>query len=89
MSTQGFLKPRSIEVEPVGTHQNHRRKGLGTALQLYGMRLAKEAGATRMFVACVGVPTKTAARDMYYGVGFRPITRDLPQVKNAAAPTDK
>lgn len=80
---------RTAEFEPVGTHQNHRRKGLGTALQLYGMQLAKEAGATRMFVACVGVPTKTAARDMYYGVGFRPITRDLPQVKNAAAPTDK
>ncbi|MFC0438423.1 N-acetyltransferase [Kutzneria buriramensis] len=80
---------RTAEFEPVGTHQNFRRKGLGTALQLYGMQLAKNAGATRMFVACAGEPTNTAARAMYYGVGFRPITRDLPQIKNAAAPTGR
>jgi hypothetical protein len=29
---------------------------LGTALQLYGMHLARAAGANRMLVACLGAP---------------------------------
>jgi len=65
------------------THRDFRRKGLGTALQLHGMRLAKAAGATRMLVACLGAPAHPAARDLYYSVGFRPFTRDLPQIKPA------
>jgi len=74
---------RTAEFEPVGTHPDFRRRGLGTALQLHGMHLARAAGATRMLVACVGAPAHAVARDMYYGVGFRPITRDLPQIKLA------
>lgn len=72
---------RTAEFEPVGTHRDFRRRGLGTALQLHGMQLAKAAGATRMLVACRGALADPAARNMYYGVGFRPISRDLPQVK--------
>ncbi|MDX8534767.1 GNAT family N-acetyltransferase [Mesorhizobium sp. VK25A] len=74
---------RTAEFEPVGTHRDFRRLGLGTALQLHGMQLARAAGATRMLVACRGAPADPAARNMYYGVGFRPISRDLPQVKVA------
>lgn len=74
---------RTAEFEPVGTHRDFRRRGLGTALQLHGMRLAKAAGATRMLVACLGAPAHPAARDLYYGVGFHPFTRDLPQIKPA------
>ncbi|WP_217578083.1 GNAT family N-acetyltransferase [Mesorhizobium sp. GbtcB19] len=74
---------RTAEFEPVGTHRDFRRHGLGTALQLHGMQRAKAAGATRMLVACRGAPADPAARAMYYGVGFRPISRDLPQVKVA------
>ncbi|TPJ43983.1 GNAT family N-acetyltransferase [Mesorhizobium sp. B2-7-1] len=74
---------RTAEFEPVGTHRDFRRRGLGTALQLHGMQLAKAAGASRMLVACRGAPADPAARNMYYGVGFRPISRDLPQVKVA------
>lgn len=74
---------RTAEFEPVGTHRDFRRKGLGTALQLHGMRLARAAGATRMLVACLGAPAHPAARNLYYGVGFRPFTRDLPQIKAA------
>ncbi|TPI42079.1 GNAT family N-acetyltransferase [Mesorhizobium sp. B3-1-9] len=72
---------RTAEFEPVGTHRDFRRRGLGTALQLRGMRLAKATAARRMLVACRGAPADPAARYMYYGVGFRPISRDLPQVK--------
>src|SRR5262249_51252560 len=74
---------QTAEFEPVGTHRDFRRRGLGTALQLHGMHLARAAGATRMLVACLGAPAHPAARPMYPGVGFRPLTRDLPQIKAA------
>ena len=71
------------EFEPVGTHRDYRRRGLGTALQLHGMHRAKAAGANRMLVACLGSPAQPAARTMYERVGFRAITRDLPHIKVA------
>jgi GNAT superfamily N-acetyltransferase len=74
---------RTAEFEPVGTHRDFRRRGLGTALQLHGMQLARAAGANRMLVACLGAPAHPAARSMYYGVGFREFTRDVPQIKVA------
>jgi GNAT superfamily N-acetyltransferase len=74
---------RTAEFEPVGTHRDFRRRGLGTALLLHGMHRAKAAGATRMLVGCLGAPAHPAARNLYYGVGFRPFTRDLPQIKAA------
>ncbi|SFO66023.1 hypothetical protein SAMN03159463_02554 [Mesorhizobium sp. NFR06] len=74
---------QTAEFEPVGTHRDFRLRCLGTALQLHGMRLAKAAGAKRMLVACRGAPAHPAARNLYYGVGFRPISRDLPQMKVA------
>ena len=74
---------QTAEFEPVGTHRDFRRRGLGTALQLYGMHLARAAGANRMLVACLGASAHPAARDLYYGVGFRAFTRDLPQIKAA------
>ncbi|TIU28171.1 MAG: GNAT family N-acetyltransferase, partial [Mesorhizobium sp.] len=52
-------------------------------LLLHGMHLARAAGASRMLVACLGAPAHAEARNMYYGVGFRPISRDLPQIKVA------
>lgn len=74
---------RTAEFEPVGTHREFRRRGLGTALQLHGMHAARAAGADRMLVACSGAPSYPAARGMYYGVGFRQFTRDLPYIKTA------
>jgi ribosomal protein S18 acetylase RimI-like enzyme len=76
---------QTAEFEPVGTHPDFRRRGLGTALQLHGMQLARAAGARQMLVACVGASARPAARDLYYGVGFREISRDLPQIKPANA----
>ncbi|WP_379068439.1 GNAT family N-acetyltransferase [Mesorhizobium sp. UC22_110] len=74
---------QTAEFEPVGTHGDFRRRGLGTALQLHGMHRAKAVGAGHMLVACLGAPAHVAARNMYYGVGFRALTRDLPQIKVA------
>lgn len=74
---------RTAEFEPVGTHRDFRRRGLGGALLLHGMALAKAAGAARMLVACLGAAGRPAARGLYHGVGFRAFTRDVPMVKAA------
>jgi ribosomal protein S18 acetylase RimI-like enzyme len=74
---------RTAEFEPVGTHRDFRRQGLGRALQLHGMHLARAAGAKQMFVACAGARTDAAARNLYHGVGFRELTRDVPHIKAA------
>ncbi|WP_410641308.1 GNAT family N-acetyltransferase [Amycolatopsis sp. lyj-346] len=69
----------TVEFEPVGTHPGYRRRGLARALLLHGMHLARAAGARHATVACMGSPTQ--ARDLYYGVGFRELSRDVPLVK--------
>lgn len=72
---------RTAEFEPVGTHPGYRRRGLSRAMLLHGMRLARAAGATRMTVACLGAPEHPAARELYHGVGFRALSRDVPLVR--------
>lgn len=72
---------KTAEFEPVGTHPDYRRRGLGRAMLLHGMQLARAAGASRMTVACLGAPGHPAARGLYYGVGFRELTRDAPLIK--------
>jgi GNAT superfamily N-acetyltransferase len=74
---------KTAQFEPVGTHPGYRRQGLGTAMLRHGMHLARAAGATHMTVACLGAPGHPQARGLYYGVGFRPFTRDAPLVKPA------
>ncbi|MCX3061483.1 GNAT family N-acetyltransferase [Streptomyces beihaiensis] len=73
---------RSVEFEPVGTHPGHRRRGLGRAMLLHGMRLARAAGARHATVAYLGAPGHPAARGLYYGVGFRKLSRDAPLIKS-------
>lgn len=74
---------KTAEFEPVGTHPGYRRLGLGTAMLLHGMHLARAAGATHMTVVCLGAPGHPQARGLYYGVGFRQFTRDAPLIKPA------
>ncbi len=74
---------RTAEFEPVGTHPGYRRLGLGRAMLLHGMHLARAAGATHVTVACLGAPGHPAARELYYGVGFRPVSRDVPLIRTA------
>jgi GNAT superfamily N-acetyltransferase len=74
---------KTAEFEPVGTHPGYRRLGLGTAMLLHGMHLAREAGARHMTVACLGAEGHPRARGLYYGVGFRFFTRDAPLIKPA------
>lgn len=72
---------RTAQFEPVGTHPEYRRQGLARAIVLQGMHLAQAAGADHTTVACLGAPGHPAARELYYGVGFRQFTRDVPLIK--------
>lgn len=74
---------RTAEFEPVGTHPDHRRRGIASAMLLRGMHLARAAGADHMTVACLGAPGRPAARELYYSVGFRKLTHDTPLIKPA------
>ncbi len=74
---------KTAEFEPVGTHPDYRRRGLGRAMLRHGMRLARDAGAGHMTVACLGAPGHPRARGLYYSVGFRLFTRDAPLIKYA------
>jgi ribosomal protein S18 acetylase RimI-like enzyme len=74
---------RTVEFEPVGTGPDHRRLGLARAMMLHGMRLARAAGATHATVVCLGAPGHPKARGLYYGLGFRELSRDAPLIKAA------
>jgi GNAT superfamily N-acetyltransferase len=74
---------KTAEFEPVGTHPEYRRLGLARAMLLHGMHLARAAGATHMTVACAGTPGRPGPRGLYYGVGFRELSRDVPLIKAA------
>jgi GNAT superfamily N-acetyltransferase len=73
----------TVEFEPVGTHPGHRRLGLGRAMMLHGLHRARAAGARHATVACLGAPGHPKARGLYYGVGFRELSRDAPLLKTA------
>jgi GNAT superfamily N-acetyltransferase len=76
---------KTAEFEPVGTHPDYRRQGLGRAMLLHGMHLVRAAGATHVTVACLGAPGHPQARGLYYSVGFREFTRDVPLIKPRTA----
>jgi len=76
---------KTAEFEPVGTHPGYRRLGLGRAMLLHGMRLARAAGAMHVTVACLGAPGHPEARGLYYSVGFRALSRDAPLIKPKTA----
>ncbi len=76
---------KAAEFEPVGTHPDYRRLGLGRALLLHGMRLVRAAGASQMNVVCLGAPEHPKARELYYGLGFRKFSQDVALIKPGAA----
>jgi GNAT superfamily N-acetyltransferase len=74
---------KTAEFEPVGTHPGYRRLGLARAMMLHGMQRARAAGATHMTVVCAGAADNPGPRALYYGLGFRELSRDAPLIKPA------
>jgi len=69
------------ELEPVGTHPDHRQRGLGRAVNLFALRRLRAAGAQVATVACRGDDGHPIPRLLYRSVGFRELTRTVPFVK--------
>lgn len=80
---------KTVEFEPVGTHPDYRRLGLARAMMLHGMHLARVAGATHATVVCLGAPGHPRARGLYYGLGFRELSRDAPLIRTKTARASK
>jgi len=60
--------------EPVGTHPAHRRKGLGRAVMLEGLRRLRAFGAESALITYIG-GNEPAAR-LYESVGFEAVDRE-------------
>jgi GNAT superfamily N-acetyltransferase len=74
---------KTVEFEPVGTHPYYRRLGLARTMMLHGMQVAKAAGATHATVVCAGAPVRPGPKALYYGLGFRELSRDMPVIKTS------
>jgi ribosomal protein S18 acetylase RimI-like enzyme len=59
------------EFEPVGTHQSHRRRGLGSAVCRFALRRLREEGASHAVVYASPREDQRQASALYESVGFR------------------
>ncbi|MGZ8701179.1 MAG: GNAT family N-acetyltransferase [Gaiellaceae bacterium] len=65
------------EFEPVGTHPDYRRRGLGAAVCRYALRRLREEGARQAIVYAGGRDEDERSRALYESVGFRRHTRAI------------
>jgi predicted N-acetyltransferase YhbS len=65
------------QFEPVGTHADHQRLGLGRAVNLFALHRLRENGATLGLVACRGDAAYPIPAKLYASVGFREVSRYL------------
>jgi GNAT superfamily N-acetyltransferase len=68
---------RTAAFEPVGTHPDHQRKGLGQAIMAEGLRHVRDLGATLCLVSSYSVP----AGALYGKLGFDEYDLSEPWVK--------
>lgn len=73
---------RVAELEPVGTHPAHRRKGLGAAVCRFALERLRDAGARHAIVYAGGREGAAPARGLYGSVGFRRHTRAVELSKS-------
>jgi len=59
------------EFEPVGTHEDHLRRGLGRAVNLFALQRLRDEGAATALVGCRGDEAHPIPRKLYESVGFR------------------
>jgi predicted N-acetyltransferase YhbS len=65
------------ELEPVATHPEYRRRGLGRAVNLFALHRLRDAGAERAVVLCRGDDEYPIPKRLYESVGFRQHSRSL------------
>lgn len=70
-------------LEPVGTHADHRRRGLARAACLHALHGLRAAGATTALVGSRGDDAYPVPRLLYESVGFRELTRSLVYTKTS------
>jgi predicted N-acetyltransferase YhbS len=63
------------QFEPVGTHADHQRLGLGRAVNLFALHRLREEGAALALVACRGDAAYPIPCKLYESVGFRELSR--------------
>ena len=63
------------EFEPVGTHEDFRRRGLARAVCTAALRALREQGADRAIVYSVDAPQQGPAFRLYESLGFATATR--------------
>ena len=79
------------EFEPVGTHPEHERRGLATAVCLGGLWALKQAGADTAIVHARGDSAYPAPLKPYTTLGFEPVGRMhryVGALGRLSAPTD-
>ena len=70
-------------LEPVGTHPDHRRRGLASAVCLAAVRSLRALGAENAVIASEdGSPGEA----VYRGIGFRTVTRHVTFGKKTTEP---
>ena len=62
-------------LEPVGTHPDYERRGLGSAVCRFGLRRLQELGAATAIVAPRGDDAFPVPKKLYESIGFRQHTR--------------
>jgi ribosomal protein S18 acetylase RimI-like enzyme len=65
------------EFEPVGTHPDYRRRGLGAAACRHALNRLREEGARQAIVYAGGRDEDERSRALYESVGFRRLSRSL------------
>ena len=68
---------RTAVFEPVGTHPNHQKRGLGKAVMSEGLRRAQRLGATLATVSSYS----TAAHALYESMGFTDVDLLEPWIR--------
>ena len=72
------------EFEPVGTHEDFRRRGLARAVCSAALRALREQGAERAIVYSVDAPQQGPAFRLYEALGFATATRAVEYRKSLA-----
>lgn len=65
------------ELEPVGTHEDHLRRGLGRAVNLFALERLRDEGARTALVGCRGDAAYPIPCKLYESVGFRERARSI------------